>query len=317
MAYKIAFQLYSARNFPPLERQLEGLAQIGYDGVEPWLPAYAASAADFRRKIDAAGLACYGFHLLFKDLPGGRAAALHRHCRDHRRPAPDPPYLMPEDRPATAEGWRASSGPAARARHRCRRGPEARLAQPRFRVSRSCRTARARSTFSWRAPGADVGYEIDFAWVLRGGGDPLAELKRYGERMLAIQVKDTAPLGTRQEGRLDGDGRRHRRLGGAMAAVQGNAGRPSRRRARRAGRLAAARAALLRLSRQARGSRLTCPRSARIRRRSRLASGSSSRMPAVPTDLLNPGRPCRASGRPWRRCAWRGQPGASAYRRSR
>ncbi len=29
MPYKISFQLYSARNFPPIERQLEGLAAIG------------------------------------------------------------------------------------------------------------------------------------------------------------------------------------------------------------------------------------------------------------------------------------------------
>ena len=68
MPYKIAFQLYSSRNFPPIERQLEGLAAIGYDAVEPWLPAYEASAREFRRKIDDAGLACYGFHLPYKGL---------------------------------------------------------------------------------------------------------------------------------------------------------------------------------------------------------------------------------------------------------
>ena len=41
------------------------------------------------------------------------------------------------------------------------------------------------------AAGPIVGYEVDFAWVTRGGGDPLAELRRYGSRMTAIQVKDT------------------------------------------------------------------------------------------------------------------------------
>ena len=38
--YKIAFQLYTSRNFPPFEDQLAGLAELGYDGVEPFLPNY-------------------------------------------------------------------------------------------------------------------------------------------------------------------------------------------------------------------------------------------------------------------------------------
>ena len=66
--YKVAFQLYSSRNFPPLEAQLEGLAKLGYDGVEPFLPNYGDDPAGFRRRIDDAGLACYGFHLPYDGL---------------------------------------------------------------------------------------------------------------------------------------------------------------------------------------------------------------------------------------------------------
>ena len=50
------------------------------------------------------------------------------------------------------------------------------------------------------AAGPNVGYEIDFAWVTRGGGDAVSEIKRYGKRMFAIQVKDTLPLGQKAEG---------------------------------------------------------------------------------------------------------------------
>ena len=32
--YRISFQLYSARNFPPIEKNLEVLAAIGFDAVE-------------------------------------------------------------------------------------------------------------------------------------------------------------------------------------------------------------------------------------------------------------------------------------------
>ncbi len=34
--YRISFQLYSARNEPPLVAQLEALAAIGFDAVESW-----------------------------------------------------------------------------------------------------------------------------------------------------------------------------------------------------------------------------------------------------------------------------------------
>ena len=61
--YQISFQLYSARNFPPLEPVLEGLAEIGYDAVEGFLPNYGDDPKGFRKKIDAVGLACHSFHM--------------------------------------------------------------------------------------------------------------------------------------------------------------------------------------------------------------------------------------------------------------
>ena len=63
MSYKIAYQLYSSRNFPPLADQLPVLRAMGYDAVEPWLPAYRDDPALLRRQIDDAGLTCIGFHM--------------------------------------------------------------------------------------------------------------------------------------------------------------------------------------------------------------------------------------------------------------
>ena len=34
---------------------------------------------------------------------------------------------------------------------------------------------------------------------MRGGADPAAELARFADRILAIQPKDTAPLGTKKD----------------------------------------------------------------------------------------------------------------------
>ena len=64
MPYPIAYQIYSSRNFPPLEAQLPDLKAMGYDAIEPWLPAYEADdGKSFRRALDANGLKCFGFHM--------------------------------------------------------------------------------------------------------------------------------------------------------------------------------------------------------------------------------------------------------------
>ena len=41
----------------------------------------------------------------------------------------------------------------------------------------------------------DIGWEIDVAWVIRGGADPLPWIDRYGDRIVAVHVKDIAPAG--------------------------------------------------------------------------------------------------------------------------
>lgn len=48
--------------------QPPALKAMGYDAVEPWLPAYEADPAAFRRAIDDAGLGCFGFHMPLSGL---------------------------------------------------------------------------------------------------------------------------------------------------------------------------------------------------------------------------------------------------------
>ena len=101
VTYTTAYQLYSSRNFPPLEAQLPVLKAMGYDAIEPWLPAYEADPAAFRRQLDDAGLACFGFHMPLTG-PARGAAALHRHRADAGRHGMIPPYVPPEERRADA-----------------------------------------------------------------------------------------------------------------------------------------------------------------------------------------------------------------------
>ncbi len=188
--YKIAFQLYTSRNFPPLEDQLAGLAELGYDGVEPFLPNYGDDPARFRRQIDAAGLACFGFHLPYDGLIADPQKFIDIALTIGSNLL-IPPYLPPEARPVDAEGWRAVGRNLAKAAEPVK-AAGLRLAWHNHDFEYDPLPDGTRPIdLLLEAAGPTVGYEVDFAWVTRGGGDPLAELRRYGSRMTAIQVKDT------------------------------------------------------------------------------------------------------------------------------
>jgi sugar phosphate isomerase/epimerase len=52
------------------------------------------------------------------------------------------------------------------------------------------------------AGGKSLEWEIDVAWVIRGGADPIQWIRRHGPRISAAHVKDIAPAGEN----LDEDG---------------------------------------------------------------------------------------------------------------
>jgi len=195
MPYPIAYQLYSSRNFPPLADQLPVLKAMGYDAIEPWLPAYQADPGLFRRQLDDAGLGCIGFHLpldglvnepnRFIDIALTLGASVLI-----------PPYVAPAERQNTPAYWQDLG-------RRLARGAQA--AAP-----HGLKVAWHNHDFEYvplpdgtrpidhilQASGPDVWLELDCGWLTKAGGDPATELNRYGERIIAIQTKDIAPRGT-------------------------------------------------------------------------------------------------------------------------
>lgn len=111
------------------------------------------------------------------------------------------PYLMAEDRPVDGAGWRAF-------------GARLQAASTPYRA--------AGLGFGWHnhdfefvalsdgslpqdrifEGGPDLEWEIDVAWVARGGSDPLAWIEKYKDRITAAHIKDIAPAGQN----LDQDG---------------------------------------------------------------------------------------------------------------
>lgn len=197
-----SYQLYSSRNFPPLADTLTMLAGLGYQDVEGFGGLYAddAKLAEMAAGLKATGLkmptAHFGIDMLEGDparvLTIARTLGIKRiYC----------PHLMPDQRPTDGPGWRAFGA----------------------RLEAAGRPFKAAGIgFGWHnhdfefvatpdgaipqaeilAGGPSLEWEMDVAWVIRGGADPVQWIRRYGPRITAAHVKDIAPAGEN----LDEDG---------------------------------------------------------------------------------------------------------------
>lgn len=196
--HPLSFQLYSARKFPPLAEQLTALAALGYTNVEPFGPIYD-DIAGFKAARDAAGLASVSGHFALDLLEGD----LDKACRIAEQLGMEVvvcPYLMPDARPGDAAGWQ---------------GLGRRLAAVAAGLkARGFRFAWHNHDFEFVAlsdgslpiqhllADPSVELELDVAWVVRAGADPLAWLEGYASRLALVHVKDIAPAGSN----LDEDG---------------------------------------------------------------------------------------------------------------
>lgn len=190
-----SYQLYSSRNFPPLSDTLTMLAGLGYADVEGYGGLYAddAKLAEMAAGLKATGLKMPTAHFGIDMLEGNSAQAL-KIARTLGIKRIYCPYLLPDQRPTDGPGWRAFGA----------------------RLEAAGRPYKAAGIgFGWHnhdfefvalpdgrvpmteilAGGPSLEWEIDVAWVIRGGADPVQWIRRYGPRITAAHVKDIAPLG--------------------------------------------------------------------------------------------------------------------------
>lgn len=190
-----SYQLYSSRNFPPLAETLSMLAEAGYASVEGYggLLADDDAVEALRLGLADTGLTMPTAHFglaMLEDDPA-RVLSLARSLGVQRIYCP---HVAAPDRPADLPGWRAF-------------GARLQAAGTPFRA--------AGLGFGWHnhdfefvpmpdgaipmaeilTGGPELEWEIDVAWIIRGGGDPLDWIARHGPRITAAHVKDIAPAG--------------------------------------------------------------------------------------------------------------------------
>jgi sugar phosphate isomerase/epimerase len=190
---EVSFQLYSARNFTPWADVFATLANAGYTQVEGFGPLYQDPAAT-RDMLDANGLTMpsgHFFPLGTSESDFDAAISTAKTLGINRLFCPAPEEAI---RTGGRPEWEAF---ASRLDMAAKRIQDAGL---RF----------GYHNHHWEFTALDDGtlpfqilldqaptmeWEIDVAWVVRGGADPLAWITSQSHRISAAHIKDIAPEG--------------------------------------------------------------------------------------------------------------------------
>ena len=201
----LSYQLYSSRNFPPLGATLKMLADIGYAQVEGYGALYADASTldDMAEGLRATGLAMPTGHFS-RGMARDETARVLTIAEVLGVTSIFVPHIMPADRPTDSAGWSAFGAELARvAAPYWAAGLDFGWHNHDFELVRTGQGDLPLDLIFAADPRLAV--ELDVAWVVRGGADPLALIARYGARIKAAHVKDIAPAGekTNEDGWAD------------------------------------------------------------------------------------------------------------------
>ncbi len=189
-----SYQLYSSRNFPPLGETLTMLGDLGYTQVEGYGGLFAddVDLSALKADLDAAGLKMPTAHIgvdVIRDRPE-RAIEIARALDIE---VVIGPFLMPDDRPSTAAGWNDFGEMLQKvARPLLNAGLQVGWHNHDFEFTR-VEGHLPQNLILAAAP--DLKMELDVAWCVKGGEDPVAWIKAHSERIIAAHIKDIAPEG--------------------------------------------------------------------------------------------------------------------------
>lgn len=185
----IGFQLYSARN-EPLDQTLELVSKLGYTHVEGYGSLYT-DPADLKAKLAKYNLTMPTAHIGLADLEdSGKALKLGETLGIKVLVCP---WLAPDQRPTSADGWKTFGDKLQKI------GKPIQDAGYQFGYHNhdfefiQYDGRYAMDLLLEAAPAVNV--EADVAWIVRGAADPATWLPKFGDRIVAVHVKDIAPKG--------------------------------------------------------------------------------------------------------------------------
>lgn len=184
-----SYQLYSSRNFQPLENTLTMLREFGYTGVEGFGGVYGDPVA-LKRELDSRGLSMSTGHFGLDMLENETARVLDIAATLQIK-AIFCPYLAADQRPDSVAGWQEFGKRLVKAGAILRKaGYEFGWHNHDFEFQTLSDGSVPLEHILDASP--DLKWEADIAWIIKGGSDPLEWIDRYGDQILAVHVKDIA-----------------------------------------------------------------------------------------------------------------------------
>lgn len=189
-----SYQLYSSRNFPPLSNTLKMVGALGYKEVEGYGALYASleDLAGLKADLDANGLRMSTGHFGL-DMVENEPQKVLDIATALSMDGIYVPFIMPEDRPTTAEGWRAFGARLeAAGKPIVAAGYDYGYHNHDFEFVETDGVLPMDELLSG---GPTLKWEMDVAWVVRGNEDPFKWIEDYGSRISAAHLKDIAAPG--------------------------------------------------------------------------------------------------------------------------
>jgi len=185
------FQLYSAR-FNPLRQSLDMIAAAGYKSVEA-VGANFEDVNEFKAGLDASGLSVPSAHVSRERLANSMDQVLEQ-AQQFGIQHIVVPHIVPAERPQDAAGWAAMAQELAGYSSACRdAGLDFAYHNHDFEFVPLDNAAIPMRILLDGVP--EMQWEIDVAWIVRAGVDPVVWIDEYLQRISAVHVKDLAPNG--------------------------------------------------------------------------------------------------------------------------
>jgi sugar phosphate isomerase/epimerase len=193
-----SYQLYSSRDWGQTET-LTMIGDLGYTQCEGYGAFYNELDAldELKATLKTAGLHMKSGHFSLEMVENDPSKVLDI-CAELNVQHVYVPYLAPEDRPTDVASW-------------TKFGERLEKASAPF-IAKGLIFGWHNHDFEFETlptgelpqdliaqAGPSLSFELDIAWVVRGGKDPIAEIKKLGKRITAVHVKDIAIVGTKDD----------------------------------------------------------------------------------------------------------------------
>lgn len=201
MKTALSIQLYSLRTLPGLPEILDTVKAAGYRNVE-LIGSHLDDAANVRRQLETRGLAVSSSHVGIAALRE-RFDAIMAACKTLGFTQLFMPSVPVEERQGAEPYWSSLGRELGQMASRAKdRGVELGYHNHHWELTPQADGRSALDCLFAAAGDAPLKWQADLAWLVRGGGDPLALMQQHRSRVVSVHAKDLAPAGTK----LDEDG---------------------------------------------------------------------------------------------------------------